>query len=397
MTLQIPIGITDSGDMLEQDLGLIRHLLITGKTGAGKSVLLKSILKSIDNQSCKIILIDTKGGDFDSFTSTRLMCPVITDAKMAVNYLKRMGKTQDNLVIIIDELSDLIAVSGDIQKLLITLSEIPHIHIVMATRMMSILSDDFRQQFQNHVLFTDGKIGDITYNQTHIKTINYPKEYKMNKMFTKSWFDNLEAELRARGLDSDDKSFDEIKANLINRKIFSPDEFASTAIYVVMAGGFRQTTAKKCHRKLMEILPTNQNPTDLSKVYGNKRKIKSIKYIWENREGLCNGYYKCEMLDEKIKYLLTLPHIGPITVTHLTRNLGENTVKYDIWIQRLGAVYSRKSAMHEKINNAKLHPDIKKVCDDMFAHLEQETGLPRGYIDAVLFKSCQNYLIDVKQ
>ncbi len=218
----------------------------------------------------------------------------------------------------------------------------------------------------------------------------------MNKMFSKCWFDGLEAELRARGLDSDDKSFDEIKASLQNRKILSPDEFASTVIYVVMAGGFRQTIAKKCHRKLMEILPTNQNVADLLKVYGNTAKVNSIVRIWKNRDSFCNGYYKCETLDEKVNYLRKLPHIGPITSTHLTRNLGENTVKYDIWIQRLGAFYAGNSAMRDKINNGKLHPDIKAACDDMFAHLEQETGLPRGYIDVVLFKACQNHLIEMK-
>lgn len=218
----------------------------------------------------------------------------------------------------------------------------------------------------------------------------------MNKMFSKSWFNELESDLRDRGLDSDDKSFDEIKENLQNHKILSPDEFASTVIYVIMAGGFRQTIAKKCHRKLMEILPTNQNPTDLSKVYGNTKKLNSIIHIWKNRDSFCNEYYKCKTLDEKVNYLRTLPHIGPITVTHLTRNLGENTVKYDIWIQRLGAKYSGNSALYDKINNAKLHPDIKNACDNLFAVLEQETGLPRGYIDVVLFKACQNHLIEVK-
>ena len=39
--------------------------------------------------------------------------------------------------------------------------------------------------------------------------------------------------------------------------------------------------------------------------------------------------------------------------------------------------------------------EIKKSCDDMFAHLCQETGLPRGYIDVVLWKSCQVKLISM--
>ena len=88
-----------------------------------------------------------------------------------------------------------------------------------------------------------------------------------------------------------------------------------------------------------------------------------------------------------------MPYIGKITANHLARNLGENVVKYDIWIQRLGVLYSRNSALYEKIDNGKLNNEIKKVCDDMFTHLESETNLPRGYIDVVLWKSAQNHLI----
>ncbi len=219
----------------------------------------------------------------------------------------------------------------------------------------------------------------------------------MDKMFSKDWFDALEAELRSRGLDSDDKSFDEIKANLQNRKVLSPDEFASAAIYVIMTGGWGQEIAKKCHRKLMVILPKSQDVAELATVYANMRKLKSIVSIWQNRDSLCDGYYKCENLDEKIQYLLALPHIGNITVTHLARNLGENTMKPDIWIQRLAAMYSGDPEMPGKVDNGKLHSDVKQACDDMFAHMEKETGLPRGYIDVVLFRACQNRLIEIKE
>lgn len=219
----------------------------------------------------------------------------------------------------------------------------------------------------------------------------------MVEFFSKSWFENLELKLRDMGLDSDDKSFDEIKENLKQRKILSPDDFASTVIYVILAGGFRQTTAKKVHRKIMELLPQNPNAEEISMFYDNKLKIPSILKVWNNREEFCRAYYKCDSLYEKITYLQTLPHIGSITANHLARNLGENLPKYDIWIQRLGVLYSKNPALYEKINNAKLNPDIKNVCDDMFTHLEKETGLPRGYIDVVLFKACQNHLIEVKQ
>lgn len=94
---------------------------------------------------------------------------------------------------------------------------------------------------------------------------------------------------------------------------------------------------------------------------------------------------------DKIKYLSSLPHIGKITANHLARNLGEDVVKYDIWIQRLGAKYANID--YAKINNGNLSDEIKCACDDMFAHLVEATGLPRGYIDVVLWKACQQGLI----
>lgn len=216
-------------------------------------------------------------------------------------------------------------------------------------------------------------------------------------LFSKKWFENLDLELRSAGLDSDDKTFDEIKEILNHRHILSPDEFVSCVAYVILAGGFSQKTAKKIHRIIMDKLPTNPSTADLLQIFNNKNKINAIVKIWNNREKFCTEYYKIQSLPEKLAYLLTLPHIGKITVNHLARNLGENLVKYDIWIQRLGVLYSGNPDLYKKIDNAKLNPEIKQVCDDMFDHLIQETGLPRGYIDVVLFKACQNNLIDVKQ
>ena len=217
----------------------------------------------------------------------------------------------------------------------------------------------------------------------------------MNNLFSKSWFENLDAQLRKMGLDSDDKSFDEIKENLSNPKKLNPVEFADAVAYVILAGGFSQKTAKRIHKIIMEKMPENPSVDDLLKIFNNKNKINAIVKIWKNKDCFCDAFYKCSSLDDKLKYLATLPHIGKITANHLARNLGENVVKYDIWIQRLGVVYGGNSALYEKIDNGKLDAEIKKCCDDMFEHLARETQLPIGYIDVVLWKSLQNHLIEV--
>lgn len=215
-------------------------------------------------------------------------------------------------------------------------------------------------------------------------------------MFSKNWFFELEKSLRDAGLDSDSKSFDEIKTNLQNRKILSPEEFAIAAIYVILAGGFSQKTAKKKHSEIINYLKKagiSSNQPDMLQIFNNKNKTSAILKIWQNMDVLRNGYYDLSDLDSKLSYLSKLPHIGKITANHLARNLGENVVKYDIWIQRLGILYSGNSALRDKIDNGNLNPEIKSVCNEMFSHLEFETGLPRGYIDVVLWKACQNNFI----
>ncbi|MBQ8294625.1 MAG: hypothetical protein IJX89_04545 [Alphaproteobacteria bacterium] len=209
--------------------------------------------------------------------------------------------------------------------------------------------------------------------------------------FSENWFFDLDAALRAAGLDSDEQSFDEILENLRARKIYNADAFASHCAYVILAGGFSQQTAKKIHKKIMNFLYVSGTDFgSLIKIFNNKNKINAICKIWANRNALRDGYYALETLDDKLNYLQKLPHIGKITANHLARNLGEDVVKYDIWIQRLGCVFANKNL---PVDNGNLSSEIKSACDDMFAHLVEQTGLPRGYIDVVLWKSLQQGLI----
>ncbi len=209
--------------------------------------------------------------------------------------------------------------------------------------------------------------------------------------FSRDWFFDLDSQLRARGLDSDAQSFDDILQNLKSRKIYHADEFAGHCAYVILAGGFSQQTAKKIHEKIMSTLHKfGADYNLLIELFNNKNKVSAICKIWENRAEICNMYYTLKSLDDRLAYLQKLPHIGKITANHLARNLGEDIVKYDIWIQRLGCVFVGKNMM---IDNGNLSADVKAACDDMFAHLVRETGLPRGYIDVVLWKSLQQGLI----
>ena len=213
-------------------------------------------------------------------------------------------------------------------------------------------------------------------------------------MFTADWFFDLDARLREMGLDSDAQSFDEIKENLSHRRILDADAFAENCIYVILAGGFSQKTAKKIHAQIMDFLRVRGADFDgLFALFHNKNKINAVCKIWENRAQLRDEYYLQNDTGARVNFLSRLPHIGKITANHLARNLGENVVKYDIWIQRLGALYARNPALTAKIDNKKLCPEIRCACDAMFDDLCNQTGLPRGYIDVVLWKSSQVGLI----
>lgn len=215
-------------------------------------------------------------------------------------------------------------------------------------------------------------------------------------MFSAKWFFDLEKQLRDNGHDSDNQSFDEILDNLQNKKIYTPDEFAFHCVYVILAGGFSQQTAKRIYEKIVSLLKTSGNDFNiLIQTFNNKNKIRAICKIWENRHNFCNEYYTLNTLDDKLNFLQKLPHIGKITANHLARNLGEDVVKYDIWIQRLGCVFAQRPELSTQINNANLNCDIKTACDNMFAHLTQETNLPCGYIDVVLWKAAQLKLISI--
>lgn len=213
-------------------------------------------------------------------------------------------------------------------------------------------------------------------------------------MFDADWFFDLDARLREMGLDSDAQSFDEIRENLSHRRILDADAFAENCVYVILAGGFSQKTAKKIHAQIMFFLRAHGADFDgLFAMFHNKNKINAVCKIWENRAQLRDEYYLQNDTGARVNFLSRLPHIGKITANHLARNLGEDVVKYDIWIQRLGALYAGNPALTAKIDNKKLCPEIRCACDAMFDDLCNQTGLPRGYIDVVLWKSSQVGLI----
>jgi len=150
----------------------VAHILISGTTGCGKSVLLRTIAASLllgnTPEVVRLLLIDPKGRTFPaSFNDPHLVRPVITEPSAAVEALRSLvrllavrdqrGETLPRIVICIDELADLVmsgdGVSSPLERLVQRGRE-AGLHLIAATQRPSaaILSGIVRANFPLRVV-----------------------------------------------------------------------------------------------------------------------------------------------------------------------------------------------------------------------------------------------------
>jgi hypothetical protein len=211
-------------------------------------------------------------------------------------------------------------------------------------------------------------------------------------------FNYLLCELHKNGLDYDRRSFQEIRDCLYNPTVFSPECFAFECFYVVCVAGFKQDYAKAMCDKIIDFIEKRRGffeESDLLTIYKNKNKVRAIKNLWDNRQEYQKKFYSLKTVEEKIDFLGTLPHVGNITKYHLARNLGLDFAKYDIWIQRLGVALYGNQEFVDSVNNSKLNPKVKYFCEQMFSDIQKSTGEKIGFIDVVLWRSCQKGLLKI--
>lgn len=182
--LDVPLGKDVEAQIISADLRKMPHLLIAGSTGSGKSVAINTIITSILMKSypedVKLVLIDPKMVELSVYNGVpHLLIPVVTDAKLAANALRKTVKEMERryklfassgvrniteynkkveennadknnsvmqklpyIVVIVDELSDLMMVAGrEVEDAIVRLAQMARaagIHMILATQRPSV-------------------------------------------------------------------------------------------------------------------------------------------------------------------------------------------------------------------------------------------------------------------
>jgi len=172
-SIPLVIGKDTVGNDVIVDLATMPHLLIAGSTGSGKSVALNSLLISmlckLTPEQLNLVLVDPKRLEFSAYEDIgHLLFPIITDPKKVspvlkwvvhnmedryekmaqvgarniFDYNKKVPEGLPFTVIVIDELADLMMVSGkDIEGLIARIAQMARaagIHMIVATQRPSV-------------------------------------------------------------------------------------------------------------------------------------------------------------------------------------------------------------------------------------------------------------------
>lgn len=184
--LVLALGLDVAGKPIMADLAKLPHLLVAGATGSGKSVCVNSMIACLIYQNSpedlRFILVDPKRVEFTPYNGIpHLLTPVVVDADKTINILKwtvaemerrfrvfqdvgvrdlgsyneraksgNLKPTEDgtvytkipNIVLIIDELSDLMAQSAnEVEGAIVRIAQMARatgIHLIIATQRPSV-------------------------------------------------------------------------------------------------------------------------------------------------------------------------------------------------------------------------------------------------------------------
>ena len=142
-------------------------------------------------------------------------------------------------------------------------------------------------------------------------------------MITLRRFKRLEADLRADGYGPMIEWSQSIAAPTDAR------ELAERAIFVICNSGMKYTVARPIFERCMTALLEGRSA---SQAFGHPGKARAIDAIWAERQSLFDQFSTGH---STLDLVAALPWIGPVTKYHLAKNLGIDTAKPDIHLERL--------------------------------------------------------------
>ena len=151
----------------------------------------------------------------------------------------------------------------------------------------------------------------------------------------------------------------------------SAEGFAENAIYVITNSGLANAVAVPIYERVMVALRMGFSASD---VFGHPGKAKAMDTIWRDRRALFEGY---SLAENKAGALRALPFIGAVTALHLAKNLGADTAKPDVHIERL--------ARREGLST-----------EELCSRLSAETGYRVATVDTILWRACADRVLDSK-
>lgn len=159
------LGETSSGELRFTCLSKLKHILVAGATGSGKSVFINliiiSLLLSVDPQELSMYLIDPKKVELNQYNGFPQVKKVITDmdeacdlvkslcvemdrryeilgkagVKNIASYNKKMEKKMPYIVVVIDEYADLMLTNSEVENHIVRMSvkaRAAGIHLIIA-------------------------------------------------------------------------------------------------------------------------------------------------------------------------------------------------------------------------------------------------------------------------
>ena len=185
-------------------------------------------------------------------------------------------------------------------------------------------------------------------------------------MITVKRFRKLEGALRAAGYGPMIEWSEHIQP------VSTAEEFAGEAIYVICNSGMKNSVAAPIAVRCLAALAAGAS---VRTVFGHPGKSAAIDTIWQQRATLFERFSR---ENDKVDILSELPWIGPVTRHHLAKNLGADTAKPDVHLERL----ARRD---------------KTTTQTLCRRLARQTGYRIATIDSILWRACADGLLNSRR